>query len=171
MPTLEASGSGMVASSTQSNGFSSDGSLISSGGLTGGSKSSNNDPALTSTVSTCTAYVLSGLMVSVYTCGRASVLMVGAPLRCFSSHSPDTAFWRCKMKCTLLVPPHLSGPNITAYGEFGVRPSGVKPSSWRSTLRYAPPQSSPSVSATSYCSTNSLSAGNSRAPSNGAVNP
>jgi len=42
----------------------------------------------------------------------------GGFFKCFSSHRPVIGFRCRKMKCTLLVVPHLSGPNMIVKGVF-----------------------------------------------------
>mmetsp|Transcript_14530 Transcript_14530/g.47735 ORF Transcript_14530/g.47735 Transcript_14530/m.47735 type:complete len:382 (+) Transcript_14530:271-1416(+) len=154
-----ASGSGIFLSSTQSAGLKSSGSSISAGGMKDGSKSVRRLPASLMSPSMSTSNVLSSLTMSVYrwlflSCGKG-----GAFARCFSSISPVFGLlWR-KMTCTLSVPPHLSGPNMTVYG---VSPLNLETSVMGAlkNLRYAPPQSMPSVNAASYCSTNPFDGSN-----------
>ena len=68
--------------------------------------------------------VLSVPTMAVYRCVILSIVSgMGGDTRCFSSHAPETGFsWR-RMKCTLLVSPHLSGPNMMVYGVSALKPS------------------------------------------------
>mgnify|MGYP006950323764 CR=1 FL=1 len=62
-------------------------------------------------------------------------LGMGGVVRCFSSHSPVMGLlWR-KMKCTLFVSPHLSGPNMIVYGVDAWKPSSDSSSDAVSSLR------------------------------------
>lgn len=56
------------------------------------------------------------LTIRVYKAVVFVILGAGGFCRCFSSHSPVMGFWCLKMKWTLLVEPHLSGPNMMVKG-------------------------------------------------------
>mmetsp|Transcript_16185 Transcript_16185/g.27949 ORF Transcript_16185/g.27949 Transcript_16185/m.27949 type:complete len:206 (+) Transcript_16185:1744-2361(+) len=111
-----ASTSRISFSSTQSSGLWSVGSSMVSGGLTGGSKSLRRLPLRTESWSMKISNELSFFTTRVYRCDSLSLLIEGGFFRCFSSTTPVFGFlWR-KMKWTLLVTPHLSGPNMMVYG-------------------------------------------------------
>ena len=68
----------------------------------------------------CTEEQAIHLTIKVYNAVVFVILGEGGFLRCFSSHSPVVGFWWRKMKWTLLVAPHLSGPNMIVKGVFQV---------------------------------------------------
>mmetsp|Transcript_26121 Transcript_26121/g.78088 ORF Transcript_26121/g.78088 Transcript_26121/m.78088 type:complete len:237 (+) Transcript_26121:396-1106(+) len=106
------SGSSMSLSSTQSEGLVSVGSSTSSGGFTGGFMLSSSDPEASTRPSIRTSKELSARRSSPYRCVRLSLGTAGGSLRCFSSHAPVTGLLCLRMKCTLSVGLHLSGPNM-----------------------------------------------------------
>mmetsp|Transcript_4855 Transcript_4855/g.11662 ORF Transcript_4855/g.11662 Transcript_4855/m.11662 type:complete len:241 (-) Transcript_4855:379-1101(-) len=135
---LVASGSSIISSSIQSEGFLSVGSSICLGGLTGGSKLSSSEPVDLVSPSMRTSNELSSRITSVYTCVFLSFGTWGAFFRCFSSNSPVLGLlWR-KMKCTLSVAPHLSGPNMMVYGLSSLNLFAEKPSTLDNNLMYPP---------------------------------
>mmetsp|Transcript_18460 Transcript_18460/g.55111 ORF Transcript_18460/g.55111 Transcript_18460/m.55111 type:complete len:354 (+) Transcript_18460:364-1425(+) len=152
---FDAFGSSILASSTQSPGFLSAGSSISFGGFTGGSIDVSRLPDAFVSPSTNISTELSGLTTSPYKCERLSCGTDGGSLKCFSSHFPVFGFLCWRMKWTLLVPPHLSGPNITTYRVSSWKPAGAALLS--KSFKYAPPHVKPSWNLTSYCKTNGTS--------------
>ena len=83
----------------------------------------------------------------------------GGVTRCFSSHSLLIGFWWRRMKCTLLVSPHLSGPNMMVYGVSALNPSCESASDALSSFMYAPPHCRPFLSCSSYWMTRPLPLG------------
>lgn len=131
---LEAFGSGIFCTSTQSSGFLSSASSISLGGTNGGSKSaaSSSEPDLRDSPSISRSNdEFEGLRIKVYTC-----VSLSPP---FPSTSGGETRWRSetvplgcaclKIRWTLLVAPHLSGPNITENGVESTRSSALKSAS------------------------------------------
>ncbi|KAJ0920027.1 hypothetical protein HanRHA438_Chr05g0236331 [Helianthus annuus] len=83
-------------------------------GISAGSKSSDERKFafFFSSPSTKITSSLSGLITAVYTWVNLSEGTVGGNLRWCSTYSPLLGFLCFRMKWTLFVAPHLSGPNM-----------------------------------------------------------
>ena len=109
---FSAAASTMSARSTQSAGLESVTSSISAAGMMGGSMSLYRDPEASSFPSMLMEKVASGRMTRVYRCDNLSALVTGGCARWCSLQLVVTGLRHRTIKCTLSVPPHLSGPNI-----------------------------------------------------------
>mmetsp|Transcript_32496 Transcript_32496/g.75788 ORF Transcript_32496/g.75788 Transcript_32496/m.75788 type:complete len:342 (+) Transcript_32496:929-1954(+) len=160
---FDAAGSSILGRSTHPDGFLSVGSSMYLRGLTAGLNESSSSSDLLSTSSPSTRILtrLSAVTMAVYRCVPVSDFGTGGETRCFSSkvHSSQLGRLCCRMKCTLFVFPHLSGPNITVYGVEALNPVRDRSSDALSNLMYAPPHVSPSLSCSSYWTTSPTPAG------------
>mmetsp|Transcript_7030 Transcript_7030/g.21334 ORF Transcript_7030/g.21334 Transcript_7030/m.21334 type:complete len:225 (-) Transcript_7030:417-1091(-) len=136
-------GSSILASSIQSVGLESAGSSISFGGFTGGSMEVKRLPEAFISPSIAISKELSGLTTRRYRCVSWSCGTPGGSLKCFSSSFPVLGLRCCRIKWTLSVPPHLSGPNIMTYGVLSLNLRASIPSLSKS-LMYDPPHDRPS---------------------------
>mmetsp|Transcript_11573 Transcript_11573/g.23568 ORF Transcript_11573/g.23568 Transcript_11573/m.23568 type:complete len:231 (-) Transcript_11573:412-1104(-) len=133
-----AAGSSILGESTQSSGLESVGSSMIFSGFMAGLKSllERSEAVLTCLLSTSSLTLLSVPTIAVYRWVKPSPTSgEGGLMRCFSSHSPDRGLrWR-RIKCTLLVLPQWSGPNMMVYGVSALKPSCESSSEAESSLR------------------------------------